>query len=614
MPIRILDPATVNKIAAGEVIERPASALKELLENSADSGASRIEIDFDGGGKRELKVTDDGHGMSAQDLPLSLHPHATSKIEKIEDLGVLKTFGFRGEALASLAAVSELSIHSSLRGHDDGSRIVTKGGEAEPVSPAPPIGGTQIVVKNLFYNVPARQKFLKSDAGETAAIKKVVRAFALSHPDLTLTLRQNGKALFHWERESFEKRSCRVLELDAKQTVAVRAEAGGFDLQAVLGLPEATLPTQQGLWVFVQDRPVTDRTVQQAVFEGYRNLVMNHQYPRAVISLKVDPSIVDVNVHPAKAQVKFVNAGTVFHFVSSEIKKALARYYESRSSVQEISLGLEGESVPMGSPREQENLIREAVTQFNQRSFQSPTSFQRPASQSGSGSAFLSQDIATISTGENPALPFEANLGVWSSLQVVGQFSNTYLVCQSPKALILIDQHAAHERVLFERLKKQWTGTAPSGVAAAVEKQPALLEDIVTLPRENIEALTEGPMAEVFEKMGFELVDRGPESLAVVSRPAFLLDVSLKPLLERLSEQVLDMGSSGVLQDLLTDLWASMACHGAIRAGRVLATEEMVTLLSQMDEFAFSSFCPHGRPVSVQWTTYELEKLFKRIV
>jgi len=615
MGIRLLDGDTINKIAAGEVIERPSNALKELLENSADSGATKIEIDFDGGGKKEIKVTDDGCGIAADEIVLALERHATSKITTIQDLEGLHTFGFRGEALSSLAAVSQLELHTSLHDTEVGTQIQASGGKLSVPKPAPPIKGTQVVVKNIFFNVPARQKFLKSDGGETAAIKKVVRAFSLIHPELNITLRQGGKVIGHWERESFKKRAQRILDVAETDSVYIKTQDGELSLEALIVLPQRSLATQSGINLFVQNRPVNDKTVLQALMEGYRSLLMQHQYPQGVISILMDPSSVDINVHPAKAQVKFLSPGTIFRFISSEVKRALnekmkiAENYNETDFSQEVQASFIEDAVTQYNQRHlnPENLRTE---QFRQGSFSesySPIYEYRPAPSSDAppltGGGLVEQSL----TGEISTRSTIKSAGVWSSVQVIGQYANTYIVGQSRNSLVLIDQHAAHERVLFERLKKSWT-------EGKIETQRALLDDVMTLPREAIEALTSKEVTEVLEKLGFEVADRGPNALSVSQRPTFLVDVGLQPLFEKLSEQVLEMSSVSNISDILDEIWSSMSCHGAVRAGRVLSSDEMKALLFQMDEFSFSHFCPHGRPVSVNWGLHDLEKLFRRIV
>ncbi len=626
--IKILEQDTINKIAAGEIIERPASIVKELLENSADSGADRIEVDFDGGGKSYIRVKDNGSGIPAEELPLALEPHATSKINSIDDLNFVKTFGFRGEALASMAAVSELTILSSPKdekGKSAGASVHSSGGKIAEVKPAAPIGGTEVIIKNLFFNVPARYKFLKSEAAETTALKKTFKSFALSNPSIALTLKQNHQVIEHWPAQDFFKRSLGILKLAETDAIYFNHSEGALKLEAVLGLPERSLATQQSLYVFVQGRHVSDKTIQHAVFEGYRNLIMQNQYPQAVISLWVDPQNVDVNIHPTKAQVKFTDSSTIFRFISSTIRQGLEEKYSSSKHDGEASPQLFGAKVLPGQNlemsgqemsmfefsnlegvknsdyrnkmklSEQASLVQDAVTQYNKRYL---------AFNQGN------EEIRTYSNGPLSTSPNESqgkSSSRWSALQLIGQFANTYLVTQSHETLVMVDQHAAHERVLFEKFKLNHEGRK-------AEKQIQLIEELIELSPETVEALVKAEMLRILDDVGFEISQRGLSTIGIATRPVLLLDVSLKPLFERLGEQVQEMGSKSVLSDLVGDIIASMACHGAIRAGRVLTLDEMQALLNQMDEFSFSSFCPHGRPVSVKFSLYEIEKLFKRIV
>jgi DNA mismatch repair protein MutL len=371
------------------------------------------------------------------------------------------------------------------------------------------------------------------------------------------------------------------LGLPPKAAVYVKNEEGSTRLEAILALPENHL-AQQGIWIFVQGRHVVDRTIQQAIIDGYRNLLMHQQFPQAVISLHVDPQEVDVNVHPSKTQVKFIRPSQIFRFVSSSVSGALAKRLEGErmQSAQALFPAEAGSAFEMRPAQ----LIQEAVTLYNTR---------------------VLPPVEAAQAQVRPTL--ESEKGSWASLHLIGQFANTYVVTQSPNALVMVDQHAAHERVLFERLKRVYK-------EGGAERQMGLIEELIELDPEAVDALTEDRYLELFEKTGFTVSRRGPTTIGVSSRPSLLLDASLKPLFERIAEQISEMGPNGALEDVLGDLWASMACHGAIRAGRVLSADEMQALLQQMDEFAFSSFCPHGRPVSVKLALSELEKLFKRIV
>ncbi len=614
MPIRILDDNTINKIAAGEVIERPASALKELLENAIDGGATKIEVTFEEGGKNLVRVSDNGKGIVAEELSLALQRHATSKIERVEDLFALSTMGFRGEALASIAAVSLLSISSTPTGSAKGAKVTVTGGNIGEIQPSAPLNGTQVEVKNLFYNVPARQKFLKSTGGETTALKKVFKNFALINSKVALTLKQDSKQTLFYPAQDFVKRCSDVLGVQSSDCFYLQTNLDGFEIEAVLVHPKLNLSTQIGIYVFVQERPVQDRLISQAIMEGYRNLVMDHQFPQAVVSLKVPKDFVDVNVHPAKLQVKFQSSSTVFRLVSSQIQKLLTEKLES--SINPVSFGpgsLGASFYDKISPYEahtQQELVRDTTIQYNQKTMVVPTYTVAPL--------LLDEDTVfpqIIPETLTDIFPAESQLAsathtpkistsTWSGLQVIGQLANTYILTQSPKGLVMIDQHAAHERVLFERLKNQ----------NKIEKQASLFEDLIELDSDQIEVITSPQWQEHFERWGFEFHQRGTNTLAITTRPAFLSDSGLKPLIERLSEQISENGSHGAIQEVIHDIWASMSCHGAIRAGKVMSNDEMKALLNQMEEYSFSSFCPHGRPVSVQLSLYDLEKLFKRIV
>jgi len=573
MAIRLLDENTINKIAAGEVIERPASVLKELLENAADSGATRIEVDFARGGKSLIMVSDNGSGISEEDLKLAILRHATSKIQSFEDLVGLQTAGFRGEALASIAAVSELQITSATEGEQTGHTLIAKGGvwSSEAPLPAAPLKGTTVEVRDLFFNVPARQKFLKSESGETSAFKRVFKAFALGHPSTELLLRQDGKLLLHYGRQTFLQRSVQVLGLKEADTIATSHEELGIQGFFTLALPKLNAATAQNIWILVDGRPITDKTIQAALIEGYRGVLMHQQFPQAVIDLRLEPGMMDFNVHPAKTQVRFQNPSDVFRFVSRAIHRAFERDLAPKSHQQ----------MEDATAATQSLLLADASTQYR----------VKPS--------FSELQIPVV----EEALTKKAN---WT-YQVIGQFANTYLVCQNQRGLILIDQHAAHERILFERLKRQFA-------SQTIPVQPSLMTEIIELEKEAVETLTVPKNAAELQKLGFDLEPMSQDSVALRSRPLFLVDQPIKPLLEKLAEEFFERGSMGVLQDKLDHVFATMACHGAIRAGRTLNQEEMENLLEQMDEFAFSSFCPHGRPVHFQMTLTEIEKEFKRIL
>jgi DNA mismatch repair protein MutL len=594
--IKVLNSETINKIAAGEVIERPSAALKELLENSADSFPSKIEVDFDQGGKTFLKVSDNGIGIKASELALAVSRHTTSKITSFNDLEKINTFGFRGEALASLAAVSKFSLISTEKDSNIGRKITVSGGICSEVEPAPALDGTTVIVQDLFYNVPARQKFLKSDGGETAQIKRVIRQFALAHPHINIVVRQSQKLLFHFPAQDFLSRACLVMGLLTDDVVFLETEDqnSAMRLQIVLALPEKSLATQQGIWLFVQKRPVVDKTLNYALIEGYRQLLMGHQYPQCVLNLSLDPGEVDINVHPAKSQVKFLDSSAVFRFVSHHVKNTLAKKYNVQT--------VEAPSATLDFQKPLENqptFLNDQTIQYHVR--------QNENDLLPTNSPPL--DLAPPHTSlPHLAPPLNAvHSNSWGGLHIIGQLANTYLVCQSGQGLIMIDQHASHERILFEKIKAQF-------LAASVEKQLSLLDEFVELEGDVLENIFKETNRKLLSQMGFEIHQRGPTTLAITARPAILNDTSLQLLFEKLGEEFEESRDISSLKDLTGEIFSLMACHGAIRAGRVLSLSEMKSLLIQMDLAPFSSFCPHGRPVSVKMSLHEIEKLFKIIV
>lgn len=567
MAIELLDNDTINKIAAGEVIERPSSALKELLENSADSKATSVDVEFSNGGKSLLSVKDDGSGMTAKDLPMAVVRHATSKISKFEDLSEIQSFGFRGEALASLGAVSHLEILTSPKDSKEGFLIQCEAGSVSKVKPTAPVGGTIVKVQDLFANTPARLKFLKSDAAETTAIKKTFKQFALAHPELRLRLIQDGEVIYSINPTSLKKRAQHLLDLNDENSLFVESSDG--TLKALISDPRTSSATSQDIHFFVQGRPVTDKTLMAAVMESYRHLLMHGQFPKVALFLNLDPQSLDVNVHPTKSQVKFSQPSIIFRLITETLKKGLAELLSPAVDPIEYS------PVPV---MEQLGMVSEAVTQYNQKSLEP-------------------QQITT---------PPVENKN-FSSLQLIGQVNNTYIVTQSRHSLVLVDQHAAHERVLFERIKSQYK-------AKQVEKQLSLISEVVDLNVDVTEVLCSPHWTQVLSQLGFDISKISPTQISVGSRPALLAESNLEGLFGRLGEKIKDVGDTGPIEDLLGEIWSTMACHGAIRAGKVLSHSEMQSLLVQMDEFSFSSFCPHGRPVSVVFKFTELDKMFKRIV
>jgi DNA mismatch repair protein MutL len=600
--IQTLPSDVIDQIAAGEVVERPAHLVKELVENSLDAGATQVSVEFADGG-RYVKVTDNGSGIPQKELAKALDRHATSKIKMSDDLWRLKSFGFRGEALASIAAVSRLTLISRTSEQDVAARLVSEYGNRSVVENIGGSPGTSIIVENLFENVPARLKFMKSSGAESTRIKLALKALALAHPQVEMKITQDGKLISIWGAcESRLQRAQQILEIP--RLFEGRAERGSVRAYAVFADPKTVQKTAKDIWFFAQNRWIQDRSLQAAVMEAYRHLLMHGEFPVAVVWVETDPEDIDVNIHPTKSQVKFVDPSMAFRAVQASIRDSL----EKAPWIPKV----QAESP---KPEAQFEAVEQAVfqfssddlgrTQFSQKSWtlEAPIrnyQTQVPTSASSSGSA------AMPTAPSRPAeIPADSPRGYWSTLQVLAQSNLTYILTQNSQGLIFVDQHAAHERVIFEKLMKAWKG-------GSIDIQEFLFPLAVDLSAERVEALVKEK--EAFAQLGITLELLGPETIGVRSAPAILKENALHQVLEKMSQDLVDQGGSHFLDRKVGDMLATMACHSAIRAGQPLSTEEMKALLQQMDEFPLSSFCPHGRPVSIDYQFHQLEKDFGRIV
>jgi len=584
MAIRILSEKVVDQIAAGEVLERPAHLIKELVENSLDAGATEIEVEYDNGG-RNVRVVDNGYGIAKEDLPLSLLRHATSKIAASEDLFKLTSFGFRGEALASIAAVSRLTMTSRTEKDKDAHVLKSEFGEIAPVATASGPVGTTILIEGLFENVPARLKFLKSDAAESAQIKLVLKALALAHPRVQFRVRSKGQLQSFWSaKNDWQSRAEEVLEFKSFFTTV--GEENGIQVHALLGSPDQTLQQNRGLWIFVQDRWVQDRALTAAILEAYRNLLMHGEYPEVVLSLHVPKEFVDVNVHPTKSQVKFVDSQKVFRAVHHVLRSALekAPWIPAKTGTPLTH----SYSEPVGTPTFQDPIF--STVQYQRKEF--------PATQ-----------VRDVKASYGPAVTLESLSQVrqifWSQMEVLGQANLTYIVAQSQGEFYLVDQHAAHERVVFERLMQQWK-------SGKFDSQNLLLPIAIDLPLHEIEAI-ETTFAQM-QTLGLAVEKMGPETVAISAIPSFVAESGVVHAIKNLATEMATNGGSLAWERKVGDIFASMSCHSVVRAGQNMSTEQMKSLLEQMDEFPLSTFCPHGRPVSVNWSFSELERKFGRIV
>lgn len=600
--IRQLDDAAANRIAAGEVVERPASAVKELVENALDAGATRVRVDYAGGGKVLIRVTDDGHGMTPGDLPLALSRHATSKIDG-SDLLDIHTFGFRGEALPSLGAVGRLAITSRAEGHE-GAEITVTGGQIGPVRPAALNRGTQVELRDLFFATPARLKFLRTDRAEAQAIAEVMRKLAMAEPFVGFTLYDvdGQREILRVDAEQgelFDALGARLGRLMGRDFVdnAIRLdlERDGFRLTGFAALPTYSRGSSVAQHLFVNGRPVRDKLLIGALRAAYMDVLSRDRHPAAVLFLDCDPHLVDVNVHPAKAEVRFRDSGLVRGMVVSGIRHALAGagHRASGTVADETLAAMRPEPV---APR------------VYQMDFASRPSFgalrQAYAAQAPEPAPALAESPApyaapyTAARVEPEQGPVETPLGAARA-----QLHENYIVAQTRDGIVIVDQHAAHERLVYERLKAQ---VAEHGVTA----QALLIPEIITLSVSDAQRLLDhaGDLA----GLGLVLEPFGEGTVAVRETPAALGNCDARGLVLDILDELADLGSSQKLGARIDAVLSRMACHGSIRSGRQMRAEEMNALLREMEATPLSGQCNHGRPTYVELKLSDIEKLFGR--
>jgi DNA mismatch repair protein MutL len=562
--IRPLPELLVSQIAAGEVVERPASVLKELMENSLDAGARAISVALDEGGVRRIQVEDDGEGIAREDLALALARHATSKIRSLEDLEAVASMGFRGEALASIASVSRVTLASRSRDAAHGARIAAEGAALAEAEPAARSQGTTVTVEDLYFNTPARRKFLRSEATEFAHCDEAFRRIALARCDVAFALRHNGRAGRHLRAQPAAERAGALLgEEFLHATVPIEAQSGALRLWGLAGTPQAAKARADAQYFYVNGRFVRDRVLAHAVREAYAELLHGERQPAYVLFLELDPRGVDVNVHPAKTEVRFRDSRAVHQFVRHALQRALA------PSAAEAPVAYA--SLSQGAP------------------IQASFSLAQPAR---AYEAFMAAALPAPSAEKAPPLGF-----------ALGQLHGVYVLAQNEAGLVLVDMHAAHERIVMEKLKKSLDAGAVQGQALLV---PAVLQadalDVVTA-EENREALA---------RLGLEVSVSGPNELSVRAAPAPLAGGDIAGLARELLREMREYGASQVLSQRQNELLATMACHAAVRAHRALTVPEMNALLREMEETERSGSCNHGRPTWYQLTLADLDRLFLR--
>jgi len=598
MSIRRLPEHLVNRIAAGEVVERPASALKELIENAIDAGATRISVSLSGGGIERIEVADDGCGMAPDDIALALERHATSKLPD-DALEQVTTLGFRGEALPSIASVARVTIESRLRGSDGWSRIVDNGKPAgEGPAALPP--GTRVVVEELFGRVPARRKFLRSERSEYGACLDVVKRLAMARPDIGFTLEHDGRRTLHVQPG--EDRPARVAALTdrelAANSLAIDYARGPAHLGGVAGLPTFNRGVADHQYLFVNGRPVKDRLLIGAVRAAYQDLLARDRHPVLALFIDLPGEEVDVNVHPAKTEVRFRDPGNIRGLIVGGLRHALDE--AGHRSAQRLSAAALG------------NWQSEADHLRHSRESGSPASFFSPGQGSWAPAFAGVTDEGVVRDRAHDFAPqarAEAAVGTVPQASSFplgvarGQVAATYIVAEAEDGLVLVDQHAAHERLVLERMRR---AMAAGGVAA----QALLLPEVVELDEPACDRI-EARIAELAE-MGLELERFGPRAVLVRAMPAMLGAGDVKGLVTDLADELAAFDSALSLKERLDHVAATMACHGSVRAGRLLSVAEMNALLREMEVTPHSGQCNHGRPTWVKLAHGDIEKLFGR--
>jgi DNA mismatch repair protein MutL len=607
MPVRQLPIQVVNRIAAGEVVERPASAVKELVENAIDAGASRIDIFTEGGGRRRIAITDDGAGMTRSDLALSVDRHATSKLDD-EDLLRIRTLGFRGEALPSIGAVSKLDITTRHASEPHAWSLNVDAGEKSDVTPAALTGGTRVEVSDLFYATPARLKFLKTDRTEAEAVREVVRRLAMARPEVAFTLSGEERAPVTWAAAlpGAAGRLTRlgdILGADFRASaIEVRSERDGVSVEGFAAAPSLTRANALGQYLFVNGRPVRDKLILGAVRAAYSDYLPRDRHPVVALFVTLDTQEVDANVHPAKTEVRFRNAGLVRALIVHALKDGLAREGNRTAANSDGAaiMAFRPGSIPRGGWdwRRSPNYPPAAFDSGTAPSY-------APSFETG---AFAEAAQAVFDTGA-PTADLRANAMPAGDLldRPLGaartQIHETYIVSQTHDGLVVVDQHAAHERIVYERLKASLERNG-------VQRQILLIPEIVEMDEATVEKLV--ARAGELEKFGLAIESFGPGAVAVRETPSLLGKTDAASLLRDLSEHMAEWDEALPLERRLMHVAATMACHGSVRAGRILKPEEMNALLREMEVTPNSGQCNHGRPTYVELKLADIEKLFGR--
>jgi DNA mismatch repair protein MutL len=585
--IKLLPDLIINQISAGEVIDRPASALKEILENSVDAGALEIKVQIEEGGIKLIRVADNGDGISMNDLPLALTPHATSKIRTLEDLQKASSLGFRGEALASIASVSHLVLASRKSEEKHAWQIQAKGGRLSRAEPSSLTAGVMVEVHDLYFNTPARRKFLKTEATEFSHCEETFKRIALSYPNISFTLQHNGKTRSHLRSSDLTQRITQLLGREFEQaSLFINEQAADLHLYGSVALPTYSKSSRNAQYFFINGRFVRDKLIAHALRESYRDVLHLDRHPTYVLFLNMNPEGLDVNVHPAKTEVRFRDPRALHQFIFHAISKSLASPHQKSATSNSVAA------------------IKEEITSSES------TYIKQDTIQLGkeTSSSFFYQNL--FGAGIKPQMPAAPAIITEQAQEEIpplgfalGQLMGIYILAQNSQGLVIVDMHAAHERVTYEKLKSSLDNHTLS-------IQPLLIP--VTFQGNGLDVVTAGENKEILSALGFEIAILSPTTLAVRAVPTILKDTDVVKLARDILNELREFDTGQLLTNKRNELLSSMACHNAIRANRILSLPEMNALLREMEKTERSDQCNHGRPTWFEISLANLDKMFMR--
>ncbi len=604
--IRLLPELLINQIAAGEVIDRPAAALKELLENSLDAGASDIEVQLENGGIKLLHVRDNGRGIVKDELPLALMRHATSKIATLDDLQSVASMGFRGEALASMAAVAQLTLSSRLSADAHGWQVDAQDGAISEPAPCSHPPGTSVKIRELYFNTPARRKFLKSESTEFAHCEEIFKRIALSRPDVSFSLQHNGRTVWQlttgfriqdsasWIQDAALKRVAALLGDEfCKAAVSVSRSAANLTLHGIAALPAYSRSNRDAQYFFVNGRFVRDKVASHALRQAYQDILHHQRHPAFVLFLELPQEQVDVNVHPAKSEVRFRESQAVHQFIFHALQEVLATPDQTAKAELATSY-IRPAQLPLGASQLNASYrVWEAQTQSSRLRIED----SEPASSELRVVSGKSADDLPLATDYSP-LTTDHSLGY-----ALAQLSGVYILAQNAQGLIIVDMHAAHERIVYEKLKASLN-------AERIATQPLLIP--VTFAIEALDIATVEAEQETLQRLGFDIAPLSPSTLAIRAMPVLLKQADAETAAREVLHELREYGASRVLTERRDELLATLACHGAVRANRILSVPEMNSLLREMESTERSGQCNHGRPTWFSLSMNELDKMFMR--